>query len=864
LPDLVETQQPHFWESNAVRRDASTIFWTPLQGKLTWTVFCLGLFSLPGVSLAAAPTAELAKDQRALLPVVVGGGASAATRAAAGDLARYLGRISGAEFTIETGDGSRGIVLGCPGDFARPPIPVPFGDGPFDREDYVLRSHPGGLWLLGATDLAATHAVWDLLHRLGYRQFFPGETWEVVPRASHLKIAVDEHERPSFHARRIWYNWGLWGYNDEPYRQWCQRNRAVKGFDLNSGHAYESIVAANQAEFDAHPEFFALVGGTRKSHGGDLKFCISNPDLRQLVVAHAVRHFQDHPADDSISLDPSDGGGWCECEPCAKMGSVSDRVVTLANEVAHAINNLGLGPKYVGIYAYNEHSAPPHITVHPNVIPSATTAFIRGGYTFDQIVAGWQAQGAALGVYDYLSVVDWDWNLPRGGAGARPSYLAEFLPRIHQQGIRFYDAESGDCWGPCGLGYYIASRLLWDVGEARRLDALVEDFLDKAFGSAQEPMREFYRLITADTQRRAPSDLVGRMYRQLDAAARATGDPQVLQRIRDLILYTRYTELYYAHASQGGSVDDVARHAYRMRTTMMVHSYGLWCRLISQQAALTPNHPLKDDTPFTPGEIAAILAEGITRNQPAEPGFASVEFSKRLVPARPRLQLPAVTPGTFPAEPQDHQQYWVWIPDGMAALDLKIRVQKVWANRLPQINLYSPLEVTLDPVASDASYQPDGNEYHVRLNTPYAGLHRVETFDGGDFTRIEWPAGLPVTIESGIDTPDVTSHFRGAWTLYFYVPKGTAFVGGWASRVANWAPRISGTLVDAEGRAVLDFGTAEEGWFKVPVPDGQDGKLWKFADSQGQRLLMTVPACLARSADELLLPQEVVEADAAR
>lgn len=74
-------------------------------------------------------------------------------------------------------------------------------------------------------------------------------------RASHLKIAVDEHERPSFHARRIWYNWGLWGYNDEPYRRWCQRNRAVKGFDLNSGHSYEGIVAANQAEFDKHPEY---------------------------------------------------------------------------------------------------------------------------------------------------------------------------------------------------------------------------------------------------------------------------------------------------------------------------------------------------------------------------------------------------------------------------------------------------------------------------------------------------------------------------------------------------------------------------------------------------------------------------------
>ena len=91
------------------------------------------------------------------------------------------------------------------------------------------------------------HAVWDLLYRLGYRQFFPGETWEVIPNVSHLKIAVDDRQSPSFYARRIWYNWGLWGYNDEPYRQWCQRNRAVKGFDLNSGHSYEGIIAANQS-----------------------------------------------------------------------------------------------------------------------------------------------------------------------------------------------------------------------------------------------------------------------------------------------------------------------------------------------------------------------------------------------------------------------------------------------------------------------------------------------------------------------------------------------------------------------------------------------------------------------------------------
>jgi hypothetical protein len=375
-------------------------------------------------------------------------------------------------------------------------------------------------------------------------------------------------------------------------------------------------------------------------------------------------------------------------------------------------------------------------------------------------------------------------------------------------------------------------------------------------------MREFYRLNTEDTQRRSPTDLLGRMYRQLDRARHATTDAKILARIDDLTLYTRYAELYYAYANGGGSVDDVARFAYRIRKTMMVHSYGLWCRLLSQQAALTVGHPLKDDRPFAVAEIAKILADGIVNNQPAEPGFTSREFSKILVPATARLELAKVAPGSFPTHAQDHQRYFIWVPQGAGAVNLKVKVEKVWALRKPKISLFSPLDVKLDAVSTFDAYKPDGKTYEARLPTPYAGLHRIELVDGGDYSRVQWPEGMPVTIESGIDTSEITSHFRGPWSLYFYVPKGTKFVGGWAARVANWAPRISGTLRDADGHEVLDFAKLEEGWFKAPVKAGQDGRLWKFADSQGQRLLMTVPPYLARSATELLLPAEVVQADA--
>lgn len=178
--------------------------------------------------------------------------------------------------------------------------------------------------------------------------------------------------------------------------------------------------------------------------------------------------------------------------------------------------------------------------------------------------------------------------------------------------------------------------------------------------------------------------------------------------------------------------------------------------------------------------------------------------------------------------------------------------------------LFAEGEVSLNAVAEDANYAPDGKPYAITLKTPHAGLHRIEAVDGGDHTRIDWPSGLPVTIESGIDSPHVTSQFRGPWTLHVYVPKGTTVIGGWSSRIANWAPRASGKLLGPDGRVAFDFGAVEEGWFKVPVPPGQDGTLWTFADSQGQRLLMTVPPYLARTGRDLLLPAEVVEADAGR
>jgi len=308
-----------------------------------------------GVS-SRAPSVALAKDGRALLPVVVPGTANARVRQAASTLATYLERISGARFELTTDSREAGISVGLAVDAPRHLADelALGGSDPTTREDYVLRTHSAGLLLTGSTELAVEHAVWDLLHRIGYRQYFPGETWEIVPRIRDLSVSLDALERPAYFARRIWYAYGQWGYNERPYADWCAKNRATSGITLRSGHAYRQILRNNKQAFEAHPEYLALINGERK---GD-KFCISNPGLRRLVVDDVLRRLAKKPEIDSISVEPSDGGGWCECDPCAELGTISDRAVLLANEVAAAVNQRSPG-KFVGMYAYNQHSAPP-------------------------------------------------------------------------------------------------------------------------------------------------------------------------------------------------------------------------------------------------------------------------------------------------------------------------------------------------------------------------------------------------------------------------------------------------------------------------------------------------------------------------
>ena len=819
-----------------------------------------------GEQATARGTAELVKDGKALFAVVVAENTRVRVRDAATELAMYLGKISGAEFEVHTGDGKVGIAVGLETDFPALNLGQPLrGKEISDREAYILKSHKRGLYVIGATQVAVEHAVWDLLHRLGYRQFFPGPAWEIIPRNENIAITVDTTERPDYLNRRIWYGFGLWDYNAEAYAKWCRRNRTASAFVLNVSHAYESVIRQNQDSFDKHPEFLGLLDGERKSS----KLCIGNPDLRELVADHAIRYFENSPDRDSISMDPSDGGGWCECERCKALGSISDRALTLANQVAQAVN-LRFDNKYVGMYAYNYHSPPPSIRVHPNVIISIATAFIKGGYSVDELIAGWSKQGATIGMREYYAVFPWDHDLPGQSRGSDIAYLRRSIPEFYAKGARFMSAESSDNWGPNGLGYYVASRILWDIDEAERVDHIVDDFLTKAFGPAKEPMAQFYALI--DGSKRPPlcDDLIGRIFRQLRKARQLADTPQIHARIRDLVLYARYVELYHAYSNSNGSERQAAfekliRHGYRMRRTMMVHTKALYRDLVRRDKKVhipeeatwsvpEAKNPWKSSRPYAESELTDYLRQGTIRHRLRD--FDPVHFSKDLVPAF-KLQRSETSSDWTSITGRNIQTFYTWINSAPASIELKITGGLIahYRNRgNVKIDLWRILEelgaATKEVRVSHGESAPNGVENLIRLQTQHAGLHKITVSDGGDMTKVAWKPGTYMTIISSLDEPGSLS---GSWNMCFYVPKGTSTLGLYADG--------SGTLLDGAGNVTFTFGGKKAGVYGIEVPEGQDGAVWRFHRSTGVKRLVTVPPCLAANARGLLLPREVVEMD---
>ncbi len=178
-----------------------------------------------------------------------------------------------------------------------------------------------GLWEFDMDNAGSFNAVTQFLRDLGVRWYLPGELGEVVP--DRPSVALPEVNRtviPDFPVRNLYqFGTNFWtGRMDEilwRFRLGNNKGKELLGFEPNMAvsHGIKWVVIRDEVK-SASPEKYKLVGGRRMTSEGVP--CLSSDEL----VAANVRYLQalfDHYDPPMASVMPTDGfTSLCQCEKC--------------------------------------------------------------------------------------------------------------------------------------------------------------------------------------------------------------------------------------------------------------------------------------------------------------------------------------------------------------------------------------------------------------------------------------------------------------------------------------------------------------------------------------------------------------------
>ena len=824
------------------------------------------LLSLALVSSAPATDGfHLAENGRALAPIVISAKASEQTRAVAAELASYLKQITGAEFEVKTGDGSEGLVLGTKDEFGGPKGALETRNTYDGREAFVIESGDSGPRLIGATDLGVSHAAFAFLEELGCRWFFPAREWEVIPKKSSLYFVLGSREpgedsRPKLLARRIWYGYGPFPDDKKhprgasclkDYEDWARHNRMASSFRVYAGHAWQGIIAENKADFDAHPEYLALVQGRRQGP----QLCVSNAAVKNLAVEWCLNFFAKNPEREMVSMECSDGEGHCECAECATLGSISNRVFGLANHAAREVAKSHPG-KMVGCLAYSSHSEPPDFALEPNVYVQLTMGFIRGRWSLAELQELWPGKCKSMGFYDYYSVWLWDFDKLPGGKGAMLDHIQESIRKNASLGATSMDMESGNNWGVHGLGYYVANKLMWNP--AADVKAITADFYEKAFGPAAATMRRYYErwMPNVPSPPIVSRQLIGLLFRDLDEASRQAADrPEVLARIDHVKHYLRYNHLRWLldhekdQERQKQLSLDILTFAYRTRYEYMNHWNAIQSAFASD-AAKKFNEPAwarNDQSPkpwtdagfVTREETARWFREGLEFFQPMEVKELAFDHA-RLTPSK----LTSDKPKAHQQAMQRVERFAIHTGGEPIALDITVGTIAWYRDRA---DARWKLEDAREKLIAEGSQKLDGEVHTLTLKVPKAGVYFFECDESAAGWRITRKPGESLTWLPKRGRRIIPLGPFGE--LFFHIPAGARELQLFAS-----GPKFP---IRGPDHKIITEVNANDEVVTIPVPEGADGKVWSLGPvSPSQLWLFNAPNCFAASPEALLLPAD--------
>ena len=514
----------------------------------------------PGWDNALQPVGEaveltLARDGRALHNILLPEAPTSQEQAAADELARWLGEMTGGSFAVraEGRDEELGPVISVGRTQRRRDAGLVDMDQGLGLEGYAIAVRGQDLFLAGGSGRGPITAAMALLEEdLGCRWYTA--TGYRIPSTPTLQARVVPREYTPILEVRDPFSF----VSNQP--EWAVRNRAnpywatlppEQGGNLSYApgwfvHTYTNILASTDANFEACPECFMLdEDGTRSSR----QLCPTHPHVVELAIARVGEVLGAHPEAELVSVSQNDIRGFCHCDRCMALidpeGTPAAALLYLVNAVADAVAQEHPDVTITTLGYQDTVPATRTMKPAPNVaIRLATDVMWADPFapaatseTFMAALTGWARVTERIHIWDYqVNFGDYFQAWPSFHAKAQNLRL---FAQNHVTGVMVQGAYQAPGNERQLMRAWVFAKLLWDP--SREVWPLMQDFVRGYFGPAAEPIEAYNRMLyECGLKHQGVIDcvggetFVGRAGALFDAAedrARAAGDDEVLARV---------------------------------------------------------------------------------------------------------------------------------------------------------------------------------------------------------------------------------------------------------------------------------------------------------------------------------------------
>lgn len=461
-----------------------------------------GFYAAGGEEVAAVAEVQLAREGNACYVICVSEDATVSEQEAARELKFWLDRMTGADFALGPDSAEQTIYVGNSVAF-RTGFPEKATRNRGHDGIYLAASADGRDIFLTGGDLRGTlYAVATFLEDYcGIHWWTATETH--VPYAPDLTIRRPDldYVPPLEFRSSFYYGYITSGIPD--HVRFRVRNK-MNGHGevippelgghlriLGLAHTFEQMLPYREYGAE-HPEWFSLVDGKRIGGQQEGQLCLTNPEVRDALLAKSLEWLTKNPDCRIISISQNDNSNGCEYPSCKALdtaeGAPAGTLLAFINPIAEAIGHQYPEVKVLTL-AYL-HTEEPPATLRPasNVLIQLCPITTRrtcpftdpANCKFMEWLKGWSAIAPNLFIWNYnCQFSDYLCFVPNY------FFLGEDLRLLMHHGAKGIFAQ-GNYQLPIGdfdeLKGWVIAKMLWNPELDNR--ELVKEFAEGYYGAA--------------------------------------------------------------------------------------------------------------------------------------------------------------------------------------------------------------------------------------------------------------------------------------------------------------------------------------------------------------------------------------------